>query len=94
MKGVFLMELIEEDDPDPGRRLGYIITCSDRPTSSELRALVNLGPTHTFILDAVVHRLRLQITHQPSLSVKVANEHHLQSYDTTAIQGEMFRMES
>lgn len=38
-----------------------------------LTALVDTGSTHTFINDAVAHRLALNITPQPGLSVRVAN---------------------
>jgi predicted aspartyl protease len=59
---------------------------------TELRALVDSGSTHTFIHDAVVHSLGLDIVHQPGLSVKVANGERLQSYGpckatTVTIQG-------
>jgi hypothetical protein len=85
MKGVFLMELAEEDDLDAladdlGISLHALTGLLDANTmqlmitimSIELRALVDSYFTHTFIHDVVVHRLGLQITHQP----------RLQSYDT------------
>jgi hypothetical protein len=65
--------------------------------SIELRELVDSGSTHTFIHDAVAHRLGLQVTLQRGLSIKVANGERLQSYGacratTLTIQGEQFVM--
>jgi hypothetical protein len=59
----------------------------------ELRALVDSGSTHTFIHDVVVHRLGLEVTLHPGLSVKVTNGERLQSYGTckatdVLVQGE------
>jgi hypothetical protein len=64
----------------------------------ELQALVDSGSTHTFIHDSVAHRLGLQVTLQPGLSVKVASGERLQSYDpcratTLTIQDEQFVMD-
>jgi predicted aspartyl protease len=47
----------------------------------QLRALVDSGSTHTFVHEAVVHVLGLDVTHRPGLSVKVANGEQLQSYE-------------
>jgi hypothetical protein len=63
-----------------------------------LRALVDSGSTHTFIHDAVVHRLGLEITHKPGLSVCVANGERKQSYcackgTMLSIQGETFQVD-
>jgi hypothetical protein len=56
------------------------------------------GSTHSFIHEAVIHALGLDVMHWPGLSVKVANGERLQSYgvckDTTVdIQGENFVMD-
>jgi hypothetical protein len=64
----------------------------------QLRALVDLGSTHTFVHEAVVHVLGLDITHRLGLSVKVANGEQLQSYEvcratTMHIQDEQFIMD-
>jgi hypothetical protein len=93
MKGVFLMELSKEDDPeslvdDLGISLHALMGISNAKTMQlmvtitgiELRALVDSGSTHTFIHDVIVHRLGLPIKHQPGLFVKVANGKRLQSY--------------
>jgi hypothetical protein len=76
MKGVFLMELTEEDDPksladDLRISLHALMGISNAKTMQlmvmiagiELWALVDSGSTHTFIHDAVVHRLGLPIKH-------------------------------
>jgi hypothetical protein len=107
-KVVFLMELA--DDKDPGSMtddieisLHTLTGLSSAKTmqlmitiaSIELRELVDSGSTHTFIHDAVAHRLGLQVTLQRGLSIKVANGERLQSYGacratTLTIQGEQF----
>jgi hypothetical protein len=101
------MELTEEDPADLADNLGIslhdLTGLSSTNTmqlmitiaGTELRALVDSGSTHTFIHDAVVHSLGLDIVHQPGLSVKVANGERLQSYGaykatTITIQGESF----
>jgi hypothetical protein len=109
-KVVFLMELA--DDKDPGSMtddieisLHTLTGLSSAKTmqlmitiaSIELRELVDSGSTHTFIHDAVAHRLGLQVTLQRGLSIKVANGERLQSYvacraTTLTIQGEQFVM--
>jgi hypothetical protein len=86
MKGVFLMELTEEDDPtdlddDLGISLHALTGLSITNTmqlmitiaGTKLRALVDSGSTHTFIHDAMVHSLGMDIVHQPGLFGKVAN---------------------
>jgi hypothetical protein len=78
MKGVFLMELDEHDDPDSladelGISLHALTGISATNTmqlkitiaSTELLALVDSGSTHTFIDDQVVHRLGLDIMLRP-----------------------------
>lgn len=45
----------------------------------ELKALVDSGPTHTFIHDDVAQRLGLDITSRPNLRVTVANGECLRS---------------
>jgi hypothetical protein len=107
MKGVFLMELTEEDLADLVDDLGISLHALTGLSSAntmqlmitiagtELRALIDSGSTHTFIHDAVVHSLGLDIVHQPGLSVKVANGERLQSYGackatTVTIQGDSF----
>jgi hypothetical protein len=74
MKGVFLIELDEHDDPDSladelGISLHALTGISATNTmqlkitiaGTELLALVDSGSTHTFIDDQVVHRLGLDI---------------------------------
>jgi hypothetical protein len=93
MKGVFLMELEEEDEtPALGDDLRISLHALTGITGAntmqltiniagkELRALMDSGSTHTFIHDVVVHHLGLEVTLQPGLSVKVANGERLQSY--------------
>jgi hypothetical protein len=111
MKGVFLMELSKEDNPEiladhlrislhalTGISSTKMMQLRVMIAGTELWALVDSGSTHTFIHDVVVHRLGLPITHQPGLSVKVANGERLQSYSACkltelSIQGEMFCMD-
>jgi hypothetical protein len=94
MKGVFLMELEDDDDAtavadDLGISLHALIGITGANTmqllvniaGQELHALVDSGSTHTFIHDVIVHRLGLKVTLQPGLSVKVANGERLQSYN-------------
>jgi hypothetical protein len=107
MKGVFLMELTEEYPTDLADDLGISLHALTGLSSAntmqlmitiagtKLCALVDLGSTHTFIHDVVVHSLGLDIVHQPRLSVKVANRERLLSYGaykatTVTIQGESF----
>jgi hypothetical protein len=93
MKGIFLMELEEEDDAaaladDLGISLHRLTGLTGANTmqlfvniaGKELCALVDSGSTHMFIHDVVVHALGLNVTLQPGLSVKVANGERLQSY--------------
>jgi hypothetical protein len=93
MKGVFLMELEEEDETpalaDDLRISLHALTgitgantmqLTINIAGKELRALMDSGSTHTFIHDVVVHHLGLEVTLQPGLSVKVANGERLQSY--------------
>jgi hypothetical protein len=93
MKGGFLMERAEDDNPvyladDLGISL-HALTFLSSPntlqliitiTGMEHRALVDSGSRHMFIHDAVVHRLGFQVAVQLGLSVKVANGERLQSY--------------
>jgi hypothetical protein len=63
----------------------------------QLHALVDSGSTHSFIHEVVVYALGLDVVHRPGLSVKVANNERLQSYDVCKatlvhIQGEEFVM--
>jgi hypothetical protein len=93
MKGVFLMELDDHDDPDSladdlGISLHALTGISATNTmqlkitiaGTKLLALVDSGSTHTFIDDQVVSRLGLDIMLRPGLSVKVANGEKVQSY--------------
>jgi predicted aspartyl protease len=90
MKGVFLMELEEDDGAatladDLGISLHALTGIAGANTmqllvtiaGQELHALVDSGSTHTFIHDVVVHRLGLKVTLQPGLSVMVANGEQL-----------------
>jgi hypothetical protein len=92
MKGVFLMELSKEDNPEiladhlrislhalTGISSTKMMQLRVMIAGTELWALVDSGSTHTFIHDVVVHRLGLPITHQPGLSMKVANGERLQA---------------
>jgi hypothetical protein len=92
-KGVFLMELADNEDTgsmtDDIEISLHALTClSSAKTMQlritivgiELRALVDSGSTHTFIHDVVAHRLGLQVKLQSGLSVKVVNGERLQSY--------------
>jgi hypothetical protein len=93
MKGVFLMELDDHDDPDSltddlGISLHALTGISTTNTmqlkitiaDTELLALVDSRSTHIFIDDQVVRRLGLDIMLRPGLSVKVANGEKVQSY--------------
>jgi hypothetical protein len=93
MKGVFLMELDDHDDPDSlANDLGISLhaltgisatnTMQQKITiaGDELLALVDSGSTHTFIDDQVVSHLGLDIMLRPGLSLKVANGEKVQSY--------------
>jgi hypothetical protein len=111
MKRVFLMELTEDDDPSVltdnlGISLHALTGIPSANTmqlminmaGNKLHALVDSGSTHTFIHDAAIHRLGLDIMHQPGLSVKVANGEPLQSYGACkatkmTIRGESFVMD-
>jgi hypothetical protein len=92
-KGVFLMELEETDDleiiaDEFGVSLHAMTGLCGATTmqlmvhigSKQLCALVDSGSTHSFVHEAVVHVLGLDVTHWLSLSVKVANGERLQSY--------------
>jgi hypothetical protein len=85
-KGGFLMELEEDDDPATvADELGVLLhaltgLCGTNTMQllihvkgKQLRALVNSGSTHSFIREAVVHELGLDVVHRPGLTVKVAN---------------------
>jgi hypothetical protein len=111
LKRVFLMELEEGDDAEVvADELGvsfHALTdlCATNTIQlvihvkgRQLRALVDSSSTHSFIHEAVVHALGLDVVHRPGLTVKVANGERLQSYgickDTTVdIQGEEFVMD-
>jgi hypothetical protein len=93
-RGIFLLELEEEDtttEPplqvDLGISLqamtGIGVTDTLRlPVTINginLTALVDSGSTHTFLSEAAVARLGLQVLSQPGLSVKVANGERISS---------------
>ena len=93
-RGVFLLELEEDDTTtetgspeDLGISLQAMtgIGVADTlrlPVSINgitLTALVDSGFTHTFLCDAAVSRLGLQVVPQPGLSVKVANGERISS---------------
>lgn len=85
-KGVFLLELTEDDEggetlDDVGISL-HALTGIDIGTTMKLSvclygrqlvALVDTGSTHSFINDSVVSQLQLQVEPRPGLTVKVAN---------------------
>ena len=92
--GVFLLELEEDDTTtetgspeDLGISLQAMtgIGVADTlrlPVSINgitLTALVDSGSTHTFLCDAAVSRLGLQVVPQPGLSIKVANGERISS---------------
>jgi hypothetical protein len=74
MKGVFLIELEEADEAAALEDLGIslhaltgiaganIMQLRVNIACKELHALVDFGSTHTFIHDAVVHRLGHELT--------------------------------
>jgi hypothetical protein len=92
-KGFFLMELEDNDLGLLADELSVSLHALTGLTGTNmmqllldivgtpLRALVDSGSTHTFIHEAVVHRLGLAVTLRPGLSVKVANGERLKSYD-------------
>jgi hypothetical protein len=97
-KGVFLMELEEDDDPtqvadELGISLHALIGLCGTNTmqlllhvkGKHLRALVDSGSTHSFIHEAVVHALGLDVLRRPGLSVKVTKGERLQSYGVCKI---------
>jgi hypothetical protein len=102
------MELEDDDDPtlladELGVSLHALTGLASTNTMQQLlviagttlRALVDSGSTHTFIHEAVVHRLGLTVTLRPGLAVKVANGERIQSYGvckntTVNIQREIF----
>jgi hypothetical protein len=90
MKRIFVMELDNKEDSDVvaddlGISLHALTSLSGVKTmqlllsiaGTTLHALVDSRSTRTFIHDAVVHCLGLEITYKPSLSVCVANEEHM-----------------
>jgi hypothetical protein len=92
-KGVFLMELEEDDTVNdltedlkisPHALTGLVnsntMQLMINIAGTDLRALVDSGSTHIFIHDAATLHLGLRVTMQPGLSVKVANGEHFQSY--------------
>jgi hypothetical protein len=105
------MELEEDDDPamvadDLGVSLHAITGLCGTNTMQLLihvkgkqqRTLVDSGSTHSFIREAVVHELGLDVVQRPGLTAKVANGECLQSYDVcknivVEIQGETFAMD-
>jgi hypothetical protein len=92
-KGFFLMELEDNDLGLLADELSVLLHALTGLTGTNmmqllldiagtpLRALVDSGSTHTFIHEAIVHRLGLAVTLRPGLSVKVANGERLKSYD-------------
>jgi hypothetical protein len=108
MKRIFMMELDDQEDLDTviddlGISLHTLTGILGTNTmqlllsiaSTTLQALVDYGPMHSFIHDVVVHRLGMEITYRPGLSVKVANRERMQSYGVCkgtmlSIQGETF----
>jgi hypothetical protein len=109
-KGGFLMELEDDDPAQVADELGVSLhaltgLCSANTmqlmlhvNGKQLRALVNFGSTHSFIHEAVVHALGLDIMRRPGLSVKIANGERLQSYGvckntSVDIQGEIFKID-
>jgi hypothetical protein len=105
------MELEEDDDPaQVADELGVSLhaltgLCGTNTMQlllhvkgKQLRALIDSGSTHSFIHEAVVHALGLDVMHRPGLSVKVANGERLQSYGvckntSVDIQGEIFKID-
>jgi hypothetical protein len=66
--------------------------------ASNFAPLVDSSSTHSFVHEAVVHTLGLNVVHRLGLSMKAANGKRLQSYsvckDTRVdIQGETFMMD-
>jgi hypothetical protein len=85
-KGVFLVELEETDDleivaDELGVSLHALTSLCGANTmqlmvhikGKQLRTLVDSGSTHSFVHEAVVRVLGLDVSHRPGLSVKVAN---------------------
>jgi hypothetical protein len=111
LEGGFLMELEEDDDPaQVADELGVSLhaltgLCGTNTMQlllhvkgKQLRALVDSGSTHSFIHEAVVHALGLDVMRRLGLSVKVANGERLQSYGvckntSVDIQGEIFKID-
>jgi hypothetical protein len=111
MKHVFVMELDDQEDPevmaeDLGISLHALTDLSGASmmqlmftiAGTTIQTLVDFGSTHTFIHDAVVDRLGMQITYKPDLSVCIANRERMQSYGACTgmmlpIQGETFQVD-
>jgi hypothetical protein len=91
-KGVFLMELEDDDPTQVADELGVSLhaltgLCGTNTmqlllhvNGKQLRALVDSGSTHSFIHEGVVHALGLDIMRRLGLFVKVVNGERLQSY--------------
>jgi hypothetical protein len=109
-KGVFLMELEDDDPAQVANELGISLhtltgLCGTNTmqlmlhvNDRQLRALVDSRSTHSFIHEAVVHALGLDIMRRPGLSVKVANGERLESYGVCKntlvdIQGVIFKID-
>lgn len=85
VKGVFFLELADEDEEEVAAELGislHALTGTEVGNTMQLRinihgtsltALVDSGSTHTFIQENVAAKLGLQVDCRPGLSVKVAN---------------------
>jgi hypothetical protein len=104
----FLMELEDDDDPTPladeigvslhalmGLASTNLMQLLIQVPRISLRVLVDLGSTHMFIHEAVIHHLGLAVTLHLGLSIKVANGECIQSYGvykgtSVNIQGETF----
>jgi hypothetical protein len=91
-KGVFLMELEEDDDPATvANDLGGLTECYHRPVwykydatsdscQGETVACSSGFGLNSFIHEVVVHELGLDVVQRSGLTVKVANRERLQSY--------------
>jgi hypothetical protein len=91
-KGFFLVELGEEDNVEAvADKLGVSLHALTGLCTTNMmhliiyvkgkqpRALVDSSSTHSFIHEAVVHALGLDVMHRPGLSIKVASAERLQT---------------
>lgn len=86
MKGIFLLELDDDEEPaDDGDhvkislhaftsiRMGRTVRWKMLVNGHELFALVDSGSTHTFLAEAVAHRLCMMPRPRPGMGVTMAN---------------------